>query len=273
MGGAVGVIEEGEWPVFLDWAAAEGWRVPEVELELFRGAYAGSMYALRADGAPVAFVSAVGHGRSGWIGNLIVDPERRGRGYGATLFDFAASELRRAGVADLWLTASAQGRPLYERRGFRSVGRVARWSAAGRDGGGVDAPAVAGLAELEGGECTVWGEVRGSLLAALASRGAILAAGGSVALLQPGGAMRVLGPWLSPERCPRESRRLLVAALEGAGPGVEVVADVLESSGMAALLAAAGFERRGGVELMVHGDAAGVELGGLVALASLGSIG
>lgn len=273
-GDVIGPVGDGEWPVFLAWADAEGWRVPEIERQLFAGVFAGSLFCLRGDDGPLGFVSVVRHRRSGWVGNLIVDPARRGRGAGRELFGYAVAALREGGAEDLWLTASAMGAPLYRQEGFRAVDRMVRWSAAGRGGAAAPGGEVRSrVATLCGRDRSVWGEAREPLLGALAEGGVPLVSGESAALLQPGREMRVLGPWIAPERCPRESRLLLVEALEVAAAGVEVVTDVLESAGMDALLAAAGFEQRGTTDLMVNGAAEGVDLGRLVALASLGSLG
>ena len=82
--------------------------------------------------------------------------------------------------------------------------------------------------------------------------GRIFAHGETVLLLQAGAELQVLGPWYSREFCPRENRLVLTAALEAAGTG-ELVVDVLASAPVAALLSAAGFERRGECALMVRG--------------------
>lgn len=234
----IAAVRGEELPLFLHWAEEEGWRVPAIEMALFLGVFSGALCALREGGRPRGFVSAVRHERSGWVGNLLVDPQRRGRGVGTALFEHAVGALIRDGAGDVWLTASPMGRPLYEKKGFRCVGRVRRWRGAGLLEGG--------LPVLRERDRSVWGEGREPLLTSLAFSSEVIAFGGSAALLQSGTGMRVLGPWLSEASCPRKSRQLLAAALEAAGPGVEVVADVLESSGLAPLLAAAGFAPPGG---------------------------
>lgn len=263
-----------DWETFLSWAAAEGWRVPSRELELYAGSAGGEAFVLKADTRPLGFVTVVAHQRSGWIGNLLVPPDARGRGHGAWLFDHAAASLEKRGVESLWLTASAQGQPLYGRRGFRSVDRVVRWvlgrsgqSPAGT-GGGVEA--------LHAADRQVWGESRQELLESVTREGRIFAHGETVLLLQAGAELQILGPWYSRKFCPRENRRVLTAALEAAGTG-ELVVDALASAPVAALLSAAGFERRGECALMLRGASSlrqpAGNLAGLVALASLGSMG
>ena len=258
-----------DWAVFRAWAAAEHWRIPDGELELYGPAGPGQALLLRDGGETCGFVTVMAHERSGWIGNLLVAPAARGRGFGAILFDRAVALLEEAGTAQLWLTASEQGRPLYGRRGFRQVDVMVRWVARG----------VAGLVgeEAAAGELLfqadrqAWGEARRGLLAPLAARGEVFASGVNVLLLQGGETMRVLGPWYAPEGCPRGNRQLLAAALAAAGTA-EVVADVPASAPLAGLLLAAGFRETGRNLLMVRGDSTRTPAG-LMSLASLGSMG
>ena len=262
---------DADWPFFLAWAHREGWRVPANELALFRGPLTECAFVLKERGEPRGFVTAVRHERSGWIGNLIVPADLRGRGCGAFLLRHALEVLRRRGVESIWLTASDLGRPIYEKLGFRPMDGIRRYTLTVGEGGAGSSPAAGGEALLRG-DCRVWGESR-PLLAHLARGGFVAASGGTAALLQEGKTMRVIGPWLSTESCPRENRLVLTALLSAAAPGTELAADILESSPVGALLAAAGFEPRGRTDLMVLGPASGVQLSQLVALASLGSMG
>jgi GNAT superfamily N-acetyltransferase len=263
---------DADWQVFLALARDEGWRVPKNELALYRGPLAGSAFVLRRGEEVFGFVTAVAHENSGWIGNLIVPRACRGLGYGALLFDHAVEVLERAGVASIWLTASPQGRPLYEKKGFAVIDGAVRWTLKA-EGRNLDEGGRTEVAELFAGDARVWGESRDRLLSPLAGEGQVFACGGTVALLQAGDGMQVLGPWVSAELCPRENRRLLLAVLGAAAERTELVTDVLESSPLQSLLRAAGFTRQGRCDLMVRGSAAGVGLSQLVSLASLGSMG
>jgi len=259
-----------EWPLFRAWAAAENWRVPLREEQLFQDQWWAHFFVLRVAGRPRGFVSAVAYKESGWIGNLLVDPDNRGRGFGAALFDFAVARLRQARVERIWLTASGAGLPLYQRRGFVPRDRIERWQGLGL-GGGASAPPEL-LEELIALDSRCWGEDRAPLITALAMPAMFLQQGESLALLQPDPAAWQLGPWLSPTRCPRENRLLLLQALERTPAGRPLVADLLRSSGMGPLLRSAGFALAGSNELMSWGETPAA-LEGVIALASLGSIG
>ncbi|HXV21379.1 MAG TPA: GNAT family N-acetyltransferase [Desulfuromonadales bacterium] len=263
---------DADWQVFLALARAEGWRVPKSELALFRGPLAGSAFVLRRGEDVLGFVTAVAHEKSGWIGNLIVPGTCRGRGYGALLFDHAVDVLERLGVASIWLTASPSGRPLYEKKGFAVIDGVVRWTLKA-EGGSLAEEGKTDIAGLLAGDVQVWGESRNRLLSPLARAGEVFACGRTVALLQGGQGMQVLGPWISAECCPRENRRLLLAVLGAAAERTELVTDAIESSPLQSLLRAAGFTRQGRCDLMVRGETGGVRLADLVSLASLGSMG
>jgi ribosomal protein S18 acetylase RimI-like enzyme len=265
---------EGDWRIFLALAEAEGWRVPQVEMALLTGVLAPCVSVLHEGGVACGFVSAVHHGRSGWIGNLIVDPAARRRGYGERLFAHALSVLEERGARSLWLTASELGRPLYEGHGFVAVDRIERWISPPRGRGEVSPAAEFYATEaLFAADGRAWGEGRLPLLDVLAASGQAFACNETVALLQGGTDLQVLGPWYSAGCCPRENRQLLTILLAAADPAVEIVCDLLASSPLRSLLAAAGFEPGGGAALMVSGDRAGVDLKKMMALASLGSMG
>jgi len=265
---------EGDWPDFLLLAEAEGWRVPQTEVALLTGVLSPCVSVLRDGGAACGFVSAVSHGRNGWIGNLIVDPAARRRGYGGRLFAHALAALQETGATALWLTASELGRPLYEGHGFVAVDRIERWISPPRCRQQSPPAAESGAIEaLSAADRRAWGERRLLLLDALTASGQAFACSETVALLQGGTDLQVLGPWYSATCCPRENRQVLTNLLAAADPAVEIACDLLASSPLRSLLAASGFAPGGGAALMVSGDRAAVDLKKMMALASLGSIG
>ncbi len=73
------------------------------------------------DGRVVATGLATASGTVGWLGAVVVDEPMRGRGYGRAMTEELCRRLRDAGCETLSLVATAAGRPLYERLGFRLV--------------------------------------------------------------------------------------------------------------------------------------------------------
>jgi GNAT superfamily N-acetyltransferase len=60
-----------------------------------------------------------GQDRRGYVTNVFVEPELRGRGVARRLMEMATAEGRRRGIQLIVLHASPMGRPLYERMGWR----------------------------------------------------------------------------------------------------------------------------------------------------------
>ncbi|NJC89166.1 MAG: GNAT family N-acetyltransferase [Desulfuromonas sp.] len=265
-----------DWEIFLEWAGLESWRVPARELQLYRGVLADSAFVLRTgDEAPVGFITTCRHQRSAWIGNLIVDPARRGAGIGRRLFAHAVGTLSARGAATLWLTASAGGLPLYADKGFRETGRVERWVWSGESlvSAKIEPVGKGELFSLTRADATAWDDSRVGLLTLLARGGSIFSAGSSIALLQTADDLSVLGPWLSADLCPRNNRTILTMAMEAVSGRGELAVDVLASSPVRTLLKVAGFRLTGETVLMMRGEPGKVKLGEVVSLASLGSMG
>lgn len=275
-GNVLGRPDPSEWPIFMAWAEREGWRVPARELALYRLELAESAFVLRGgDGQPLGFITVCRHQRSAWVGNLIIDPAQRGAGYGRRLFKHAISTMSGVGVANLWLTASADGRPIYESCGFREIGRVERWVWRGSCSScGKSDPADRNdLYQLARADAAAWGDCRVGMLTLLARGGRIVSSGSTVALLQPGIDMHILGPWLSADLCPRANRQVLAKAMEGFAGRGEMAVDMIGGSPVRTLLSAAGFQQAGETVLMMRGETGKVRFGEIVALASLGSMG
>ena len=266
-----------DWEYFNAWSSREGWVVPPQELSLYRHELAGSALVLHGEhGLPLGFVTVCRHqNRCAWIGNLIVDPARRGEGCGRRLFEHAVGFLSERGTAALWLTASPEGLPLYASCGFREVGRIERWRYRRESAPAAAAPNIGSgeLYSLVRADAAAWGHVRAELLTLLARGGQILKSGSTVAMLQAGHDLRVLGPWLSADLCPRSNRAILTMAIDALAADAEIVIDLLGSSPVRSLLHASGFLQNGETLLMMRGDPGKVRFSEIMALASLGSMG
>ncbi len=79
----------------------------------------GGCFVASMDGEDVGIVGSIGYGEVGYLGNLIVQPEYRGRGIGAILMKEAMQHLLDSGVKSIRLDAVPKALPLYERLGFK----------------------------------------------------------------------------------------------------------------------------------------------------------
>jgi len=268
------IAQKSDWSSFFALADAEGWRVPEVERQLFAGCWSESARVLKEGDVFYGLVTSVAHQHSGWIGNLIVPERLRGRGFGSRLFEAALSALQVQGMTSVWLTASESGRPIYEKSGFVAIDEIERWVSCKRANfGPADSLVKDGRQNLVALDRAAWGEDRTSLLEALDARGPAYACGDAVALLQREPELQIVGPWYSSKGCPRSNRLLLQKIFAEADPNVELVVDVLKSSPVRQLLVATGFSCVGMNALMMLGETGSVQKEMMVSLASLGSIG
>jgi ribosomal protein S18 acetylase RimI-like enzyme len=230
---------------FLELAAFERWVAEPWEFEFLLSAFPHGCFCVRDEaGTASGFVTSLKHGNSGWIGNLIVAPELRGRGGGEALFVRACDALRAAGAETVWLTASKMGRSLYEKHGFTTTDTIVRWHGAG---GGTGHPAAALTGPPDGDiDRLGWGDRRGNLLAMTGGRGTGLASSFAFAVVQPCGAALQVGPFGAVE--PAEAARLFDEARSLAQQGTMIYIDAPAGNRHAAHL----FQRRGFLDLGVN---------------------
>ena len=60
----------------------------------------------------------------GYILNVFVEPDRRGQGIAKALMELAMAEGRRRGLQYMILHATAQGRPMYDKLGWRQTSEM-----------------------------------------------------------------------------------------------------------------------------------------------------
>lgn len=179
---------------FLALAQDEGWISTRRELAFLLDRSANGCLACREQGLPLGFVTAVRHGRSGWIGNLLVRSGERGRGIGTALFRQALDVLRQEGVDTVWLTASADGRRLYERSGFQSCDRICRWERPGTGGRHLEAAKTVSP-DWQAVDYLGWGDTRSNLLEFVAGGAAALGGEEGFLMLQRVGNGIQIGPF------------------------------------------------------------------------------
>jgi len=264
---------QSDWEHFSTLASSENWRVPRSELQLFKGSWSQYAHVLDDDGF-CGLVTSVAYEKSAWIGNLIVPQDLRGKGYGSHMFNSVLTDLIAMGMASVWLTASNQGRSIYEKEGFVDIERIERW---------VLPPSGTTTGCLVGGGNTcedliyadqlAWGDNRGLLLSVLCDSGKVFTVDGAITLLQTGPDVQIIGPWYAHETSIHSQHDLLMMVLAAINPRLPAFVDLFASSSLQALCESAGFQFVGSTYLMANGDIGEINLSGMVSLASLGSMG
>ncbi len=253
---------------FLALAKDEGWISTRRELAFLLERFPDGCLACHEEGKPAGFVTAVRHGRSGWIGNLLVTTAARGRGIGTALFKQAMQVLQRHGVATVWLTASKYGRPIYERSGFSVCDRIRRWE--GSSGDVVPSLTVKtidpGWEEID---FLGWGDERNALLAHAADGGSATGTESGFLVLQSIGKRRQIGPYGALDA--RTAELLLELALKQGGM---TMLDVPAANRTASrMLTSRGFTVCNEVDLMYAGQSPAYHPECIYGLASMGSMG
>ncbi len=186
-------------PDFLQLATAKNWVSEAWEFEFLLTLFPEGCLCLRdTDGKARAFVTSLPHDSSGWIGNLLVEAGFQGKGFGTRLFMSALEALEAAGVRTFWLTASPEGKALYEKNGFNRLDTIVRWSGTGRQQSRpvaqdhFDAKVSASMSLLDS---RAWGNRRDALLQATVNHGRLLQEESGFLVIQSLGAVVQLGPF------------------------------------------------------------------------------
>jgi GNAT superfamily N-acetyltransferase len=109
--------------------SAEGWVSEDQKtLEGFYINDAQGCLLAEENGQPVGICIATCYGLSGFIGELIVSPDARGRGVGAALLNHGVQGLKERGVETVYLDGVLRAVELYVRNGFTKVCRSWRFS-------------------------------------------------------------------------------------------------------------------------------------------------
>jgi GNAT superfamily N-acetyltransferase len=255
---------------FLSCAKAEGWITDQQEIEFLLHAYPeGCLVCLDHD-RPAGFITAIRYLKSAWVGNLLVLPEYRCRGIGRALMQKVLQVLDSRGCETVWLTASADGAPLYGTLGFKQIDTVQRWRGSGTTAlQGTRPGYTATVATMD---CMGWGDERRSIFDNLSKNCCSVTAHDGFMVRTPGVDGLHIGPWgaVSGEA----AAALLGAALAGDGTGGEIYLDSPENNHAAGeILLSGGFTVTGSTLLMYRGREPEYRPEYIYSLASMGSYG
>jgi GNAT superfamily N-acetyltransferase len=169
---------------------AEDWRAL-IELS------PGGCLAIEVDGDVAATTTLLWYGRRlAWIGMVLTRIRHRGQGFARRLMTEAVRLADLMQIETVKLDATDQGRPLYEKLGFRCEQTVERWGREGETG-----PAAPSLTAQQSSrddwrdmDVQAFGADRAELLTNLARRNPPLWVGNSYLFTRPGRKSSYLGP-------------------------------------------------------------------------------
>ncbi|MFH0849980.1 MAG: GNAT family N-acetyltransferase [Candidatus Bathyarchaeota archaeon] len=112
------VMTRDDLSLFLRLTGLVGWGMTEQDFDRLITFSPEGNFVASVDGVDVGMVGTTSYGEVAWIGNLIVDPETRGRGLGAALTVHAMNHLKDHGVKSIRLDGVPLAIPLYRRLGY-----------------------------------------------------------------------------------------------------------------------------------------------------------
>ena len=171
--------------------------------------------AIEVDGELASTTTMLCYGkRLAWVGMVLTRISYRGRRLARRLLTHALALADHMGIETVKLDATDQGRPLYEKLGFRCEQTVERWARPAFAYAGVltPVPEVSSQKDWRAADLRAFGVDRSELLERLASRKPPLSIECSYLLTRPGRVTGYLGPCISDKQ--GTARTLLERALE-----------------------------------------------------------
>jgi N-acetylglutamate synthase-like GNAT family acetyltransferase len=114
----VGAINDRAYPYGGDWFSRALTGLPDGEVRV---------YVARQDGEAVACCATTDAGSNSEVQMVAVVPEARGQGLSGKLVAHALADAAARGIRTSTLVATALGRPVYEKLGFRPLGVLEMW--------------------------------------------------------------------------------------------------------------------------------------------------
>jgi GNAT superfamily N-acetyltransferase len=215
-GASLRLLTTSDIPAAVQLSADAGWNQTGEDWGMLIDLAPEGCLATEVDGELAATTTLLCYGqRLAWIGMVLTKLQYRGRGLARRLLTQALEQADQMGIETVKLDATEQGKPIYEKIGFRAEQAVERWSRPVS----VDAPELLSYArpseEWRGADLPAFGADRSQLLESLARRRPPFSVAGSYLFTRPGRHTAYLGPCVSDT--PEGARTLIGRALQTAG--------------------------------------------------------
>jgi GNAT superfamily N-acetyltransferase len=186
-------------PSALELSTQAGWNQRAEDWRMLIDLAPESCLAIEMDGELAATTALLCYGtRLAWLGMVLTKIKFRGQGLARRLLSEALKLADQMNVETVKLDATDQGKPLYEKLGFRSEQPVERWVRAGQGNMlAFDVQSNSLSREQLNTDKEAFGAERAQFLQKLAKRNAPLVAGNSYLLARSGSRTAYLGPCVS----------------------------------------------------------------------------
>lgn len=257
----------------------EGWICDVKELfHILRANPHGSFALVRGD-CLIGCLTTVIYQRTAWIGNFIVAPDCRKSGWGSLLFQQAVDYLNGEKMSTIYLTASPKAIKIYKKFDFQEITLINRWEKVlwpvETDGKELTAKSST-LARIISFDQQCWQDDRSTLIGSIWSRRNCFEHRTPYGFIMFSrvNKYKMIGPWEVAGNDIIIAEKLLKGVYSLIRKKEMIVLDVpAVNLNASTLLAYHGFNIKDTTTLMYYGSKPHVNMEGIFALGSLGSIG
>lgn len=232
-------------------SAAAGWNQTRADWSLLMELSPEGCFGIEADGRLVSTTTLVCYGQSlAWIGMVLTNAEYRGRGFARRLLAEALDRADSGGIKTVKLDATDQGRPIYEKLGFRPEQVIERWCRAGSSA----SPRISNTTAQYSRDLDykAFGCDRSALLGILSTRNRICISPNGFLFSRDGRTTGYLGPCVASDRITAQA---LITELIDESPQASWSWDLLPGNNDAVAIASElGFVRRRRLTRMTRGQ-------------------
>ncbi len=128
------LMNAGDLTAAVDLSTAAGWNQTPQDWHMLMDLAPTNCFAIEADGRLVSTTTLLCYSqRLAWIGMVLTSANYRGRGFARRLLVTARDRADSLGIETVKLDATDEGKPIYEKFGFKAEQPVERWSRPGSD--------------------------------------------------------------------------------------------------------------------------------------------